>query len=284
VTVARSLAGGLRVASRLRGGEGLADALPPKTCCVSSATALQYDASMNDGRRRVRVEGAGIWCLAVVMLAAGCSSGAGGPSDGGAGSGGAPSGAAGMGAGGNGTGGAGGAAGSLGSTGGTAGGAAGTGDPNVPAVTMSLWEYAIGPTTQLAPNIWMDNDSAKPFSMHDMEFRYWYTSDLGGAAGVTQSTVFQGSQGLGSEPNATIVPVVPARPMADTYLSLDFSPESASVDVGTAVNILVYVTRSDGGTYDQSNDYSYNGSASSLMVTDRITVYYKGALIYGTEP
>ena len=28
----------------------------------------------------------------------------------------------------------------------------------------------------------------------------------------------------------------------------------------------------------------YNGSASALVVTDRITVYYKGALIYGTEP
>jgi len=50
------------------------------------------------------------------------------------------------------------------------------------------------------------------------------------------------------------------------------------------VNVLTYITRSDGGTYDQSNDYSYNASGSALMATDRITVYYQGALIYGTEP
>jgi hypothetical protein len=236
---------------------------------------------MNERRRR-GVGGSGIWCFALVMLAAGCSSGGAAPSDGGAGAGGAPAGAAGMGGGPAGTGGA---AGGTSSTGGAAaGGAAGTGAPNIPAVAVSLWEYAIGPTTQLAPNIWIDNFEANPFFLHDMEIRYWYTSDLGGAAGVTQSTFLQGTQGLEANPNATIVPVVPARPMADTYLSLDFSPNPPNVAAGTAVNVLTYITRSDGGTYDQSNDYSYNASGSALMATDRITVYYQGALIYGTEP
>jgi hypothetical protein len=218
----------------------------------------------------------------MVMLAAGCGSGSGGPSDG---AGGTPSGAAGMGGGGA----SGGAAGNPSSTGaagaGLAGsGAAGTGDPNTPSVTMSLWEYAIGPTTRLAPNMQINNYSAKPFSMHDIEIRYWYTSDIGGAAGVTQSTQFQGSQGLIGDFNMSIVPVIPARLMADSYLSLDFSPLSASISAGAYADMLVYITRSDGGTYDQSNDHSYNGSASAFMVTDRITVYYKGALIYGTEP
>src|SRR5438876_893216 len=134
------------------------------------------------------------------------------PSDGAAGAAGAPSGAAGMGGGG-----AGGAAGGPSGT-----GAAGTGDPNTPMVTMSLWEYAIGPATQLAPNMQINNYSAKPFSMHDIEIRYWYTSDIGGAAGVTQSTTFQGSIGLVGDFNMSIVPVIPARPMADSYLSLDF--------------------------------------------------------------
>jgi hypothetical protein len=228
----------------------------------------------------MRVEAGGIWYLAGVILAAGCGSGAGAPSDAGAGAGGAPSGRAGMGGGG-----AGGAAGSPSGTGGAAaGGAAGTGDPNTPMVSMSLWEYAIGPTTQLAPNMQMNNLSAKPFSMHDIEIRYWYTSDIGAAAGVTQSTQFQGSQGIIGDFNMSIVPVVPARPMADTYLSLDFSPVSASISVAAYADMLVHITRSDGGTYEQSNDYSYNASGSSLMVTDHITVYYKGALIYGTEP
>jgi hypothetical protein len=235
---------------------------------------------MNRGRWR----GLGLWCLAVVMFAAGCSSGSSGTSDGAAGAGGASAGVAGMG--GGGSGGAGGAAGGPSNTGAAGSGAAGMGDPNIPSVTMSLWEYAIGPTTQLAPAMQMNNASGKPFSMHDMEVRYWFTSDIGGAAGVTQSTQFQGSQGLDGEIVMSVVPVIPARPMADSYLSLIFSAEPASVDVGaySYANFLVYVTRSDGGTYDQSNDYSYNASGSALMVTDRVTVYYQGALIYGTEP
>jgi len=228
------------------------------------------------------LQGFGIWSLAV-MLAAGCSSGSGTPSDAGAGTGGALAGAAGMGS--SGAGGGTGAGGFVG-TGGSGGGAAGTGDPNLPLVTMSLWEYAIGPTTQLAPAMQVNNDSGKGFSMHDMEVRYWFTSDIGGAAGVTQSTQFQGSQGLDGAIVMSVVPVIPARPMADSYLSLNFSSEPASVDIGAGsyANFLVYVTRSDGGTYDQSNDYSYNASGSALTVTDRVTVYYKGALIYGTEP
>jgi endoglucanase len=216
------------------------------------------------------------WTVALVFAAGCSSSGSGGRSDGAAGAGGAAAGAAGMGGGG--------AGGTSGSTGGTAAGAAGTGDPNVPTVTMSLWEYAIGPTTQLAPNMQLNNMSAKPFSLHDIEIRYWYTSDIGGAAGVTQTTQFQGSQGIIGDFNMSIVPVVPARPMADSYLSLDFSPVSASIDAGVYAGMLVYITRSDGGTYDQANDYSYNASASALTVTDHVTVYYKGALIYGIEP
>jgi Cellulose binding domain len=53
---------------------------------------------------------------------------------------------------------------------------------------MSLWEYAIGPTPQLAPNMQINNYTSKSFSLHDIEIRYWFTFDIGGAIGVTQST------------------------------------------------------------------------------------------------
>jgi hypothetical protein len=208
----------------------------------------------------------------VALIVVGCSSSSGTPNAGGAGTGGMISGAAGTG-------------GTAGTGGSTGGGAAGTGDPNIPTVTMSLWEYAIGPTTQLAPNMKITNLGPRNLPMTDMEIRYWYTSDIGGASGVTQSTVCQGTYGIVCEDfNMSVVPVSPARPMADTYLSLNFSPAPADIGPGGWGYILIYITRSDGGTYDQSNDYSYNASGSALMDTTRITVYYKGALIYGTEP
>src|SRR2546421_10896365 len=42
--------------------------------------------------------------------------------------------------------------------------------------------------------------------------------------------------------------------------------------------------KNDWSNYQQANDYSYQGSITSYTVSTRITVYYKGTLIWGNEP
>jgi hypothetical protein len=214
--------------------------------------------------------------LVAGVLAAGCGSGSGTPRDGGAGTGGTLAGTGGMGTGGA-TGGVGGANGS----GGAGGGAAGTGDP---VLTIGLWELSIGATTGLAPTFEINNHDSRTLPMSDMEIRYWFTSDLGGASGVTQSTGCANTNQISCNTiTLSLVAVSPARPMADTYLSVTFSPGVTAVPAGGYADFETTISRSDAGFYDQSNDYSYN-AATYYTDTIKTTVYYKGALIYGTEP
>lgn len=42
--------------------------------------------------------------------------------------------------------------------------------------------------------------------------------------------------------------------------------------------------KSNWSNYDESNDYSYDGSKTSFADWDRIGLYQNGELIYGIEP
>jgi hypothetical protein len=172
-----------------------------------------------------------------------------------------------------------GGAGGVGNTGGTAGSGV--------AFTIGLWAYATGAGTAIDPYIEIFNHGLATLPLTGLEIRYWFTSDLAGASGVTQSAMCQSQSTVGITCNdfsLSLVPVTPARPTADTYLSWSFGATTASVGpAGGYADILVYITRSD-GIYDQSNDYSYNGSASYFAETTKVTAYDNGTLIYGTEP
>jgi len=220
----------------------------------------------------------GGWLVAVA-LAAGCGSGSGTPRDGGAGAGGTLAGTGGVG-----TGGAAGGAGGASDTGGAGGGAAGTGDPSIPVLTIGLWELSVGTTTALAPAFEINSHDSRTLPMSDMEIRYWFTSDLGGASGVTQSTRCLTTNQISCNTiTLSLVAVSPALPMADTYLSMTFSPAVTAIPAGGYADFQTSISRSDAGYYDQSNDYSYN-AANYYTDTTKTTVYYKCALIYGTEP
>jgi hypothetical protein len=217
----------------------------------------------------------GGWLVAVA-LAADCGSGSGTPRDGGAGAGGTLAGTGGVGTGG--------AVGGAGGASGTDGGAAGTGDPSIPVLTIGLWELSSGATTALNPTFEINNHDSRTLPMSDMEIRYWFTSDVGGASGVTQSTgCLTTNQIACNAITLSLVAVSPARPMADTYLSMTFSPTVTAIPAGGYADFETFISRSDAGYYDQSNDYSYN-AASYYTDTTKTTVYYRGALIYGTEP
>ena len=227
--------------------------------------------------------------LAAVALGVGCNSGAAAPSDGAAGGGGSISGLGGTGGGVAGSGGgagagAGGGGNAVGGAGGSAG-AGGTGAPGIPSVTIALQENAIGPTTQLAPNIQITNTGAGTLSMYEMSIRYWFTSDVGAATGVTQLAECYGTVQVICDHLADGTgPVIHGA--ADGRHLLEPRLFGAGLALPrTYASMLTHITRSDGGTYDQSNDYSYNGSGGAFMTTTRVTGYYNhGVLFYGVEP
>jgi hypothetical protein len=79
--------------------------------------------------------------------------------------------------------------------------------------------------------------------------------------------------------------VKPPRTKADSYLEISFAsgvPDLApNTDTG---EIKLRFNRTDWSNYDESEDYSYPGSTTTYTPATHITVYYKGTLVWGTEP
>src|SRR5205085_7713567 len=77
--------------------------------------------------------------------------------------------------------------------------------------------------------------------------------------------------------------VNPTRPNANAYLELNLRPTASTFYPFTSTgNIQYRITKADWSNFNQSNDYSYKSGAMSE--NSRITIYYKGQLVYGIEP
>ena len=71
---------------------------------------------------------------------------------------------------------------------------------------------------------------------------------------------------------------MPAKPTADSYAEITLSRFPGTVSTGFRFSILPLIAKNDGQLYDQSNDYSYNGSAERIP-TNHVTAYVKGATV-----
>ena len=75
----------------------------------------------------------------------------------------------------------------------------------------------------------------------------------------------------------------PARTNADTYLEISFASRTLNPTSATG-DLQERIFRSDGSSYNQANDYSFNGSTTSFADSTKVTVYLSGKLVWGTEP
>jgi hypothetical protein len=130
------------------------------------------------------------------------------------------------------------------------------------------------------PLLQLRNTGPAAVLLSELELRYFYTND--GAQGEIVDCYF-------AEPGCdkllkSIVTLAPARPLADHYLSLKFSAAAGSVTVNSVYGVEVAVHEPAFANYDQAGDYSYDPSKTSYTAHDKIALYRKGTLIWGSEP
>jgi cellulose 1,4-beta-cellobiosidase len=53
---------------------------------------------------------------------------------------------------------------------------------------------------------------------------------------------------------------------------------------GQTGEIQTRINKSDWAVYDETNDWSFDGTKSSFTPWDRVTLYRGGTLIWGQEP
>jgi hypothetical protein len=116
--------------------------------------------------------------------------------------------------------------------------------------------------------------------------RYWFTDearaiDAGSLPNVLEQYYV---------PIATTMKFItldPPRTGADTVLEMTFSssPDAGTSWVETRGFNFAFHKTSYNGTYDQSNDYSYDPTLkSALGLNPKITAYVGGVLAWGCEP
>ncbi|MBO2011071.1 cellulose binding domain-containing protein [Hymenobacter negativus] len=130
-------------------------------------------------------------------------------------------------------------------------------------------------TNSLQLGLQVNNLSNVPVAYSDLSVRYWLSPDGTSpmAAAVTYAPIGAGNTTVSTGQKGT-----------ETYLELGFAPALGMLaPLGTTGEVLVSVNKADWSSFSQANDYSYQ-PVGPLAENSHVTVYYKGQLLYGTEP
>jgi hypothetical protein len=88
-----------------------------------------------------------------------------------------------------------------------------------------------------------------------------------------------------SNVKGNFVAVSPARTNADYYLEISFTSGAGTLAPGAnSGDIQNRFSKSDWSNYNETNDYSYNATMTNYAAWTKVTAYYQGSLVWGTEP
>ena len=152
---------------------------------------------------------------------------------------------------------------------------------------LGVYYYTGSPAAQTQDvqiHIDLINFTALSARLSQATVRYWFTDE--DAAAANNLTVYYTPSAIGKI-TTKFLPVTPPREGADTVLEFSFTaaPDAGVTFVETTEFNFAFHKDGYSGTYDQSNDYSFDASLSkTLGPNPKITAYLSGALAWGCEP
>jgi hypothetical protein len=130
-------------------------------------------------------------------------------------------------------------------------------------------------TNGLQLGLQVNNLSNVPVAYSDLSLRYWFSPD--GTSPVSPAVTY-------APVGASNTLISTGQKGAESYLELRFAPALGQLaPLTTSGEVLVQANKADWSSFSQANDYSYQ-PAGPLAENNRVTVYYQGQLVYGTEP
>ena len=135
------------------------------------------------------------------------------------------------------------------------------------------------PTDKIQPELQISNSGGSSVALSSLTMRYWFTRDTAQTVDVfcDYAAIGCGSvtETAAADPNPTST--------ADYYLQIGFSSGTLAANSNTG-KIKIRASKADFSNFVQTNDYSYNGTFTSLTNWQNVTLYQNGSLVWGTEP
>jgi hypothetical protein len=156
-------------------------------------------------------------------------------------------------------------------------------DDTQSAGRLGVYYYNDGAVTGQAVQMHFDivNFTAFGSRLSQVTVRYWFTDEQATTANVVEQYY------VPIPTQMKFSPVNPPRAGADTVFEMSFSdqPDAAVSWVETRGFNFAFHKNGYSGTYDQSNDYSYDAKLTkALGPNPKITAYVNGVLAWGCEP
>lgn len=124
------------------------------------------------------------------------------------------------------------------------------------------------------------NTTSASIALSGIKIRYYYTKD-----GTQNQNFWCDWSPVGTaNVTGTFGTVSPAKVNADSYLEIGFSVAAGSIAPNATLDIQTRTAKTDWSNYNQSNDYSFNATATSYVDWNKVTAYQSGSLKWGIEP
>jgi uncharacterized protein YjdB len=125
----------------------------------------------------------------------------------------------------------------------------------------------------------IENKGNVPLDYADLSVRYWFTAD--GTANLNYWIDFAK---LGTANISGQFTSGQQKADADTYFEIKPAASLGKLyPLSSTGNIQYRIAKSDWSVFNEANDYSFK-AAGNFAENSKITVYYKGTLVYGQEP
>ncbi len=127
------------------------------------------------------------------------------------------------------------------------------------------------------------NASSTSINLSTIKVRYYYTSD--GLTGQTYTCDYAGgTSNITSSTIGNIVSMTNQTSTANNYLEIYFTSTAGSLSPGAYIEVKGRITNTGYINYTQSNDYSFNPTATNYAASSTVTAYVNEVLQSGTEP
>jgi arabinogalactan endo-1,4-beta-galactosidase len=153
--------------------------------------------------------------------------------------------------------------------------------PPTGSIKVQFYNQSTAATTnQLYLNINLVNTGSAAITLANVKIRYYYTID----GAKPQNFYCDWAQAGSANVTGTFVTLSAAKTGADTYVEIGFLSGGGNLAGGAGTPIQARIAKNDWTNYTQTNDYSFNASATNYVDWTKVTGYISGSIQWGTEP